>query len=459
MKKFLLIFLVLCLSVGVKSIAQPPIVKKVLADKIVAQVGDKIILYSDIVNAISDYKRQGQEAQLPPNPECAFLEGQLIQKALVLQAEKDSLPLTDEDIDAAIDNRIRFYIGQYGTKEILEEIAGKTIYQMKEDFRPLIREQKLADQMRAKILENVKITPTEVRAYFDKIPKDSLAYYESEVEVSQIILQPKPAPEVEEYVSKQLYDYKRQVESGTKNFAQLAKLYSEDPGSKDNGGEYNMNRNDKNVDPAFLAAAFKLKEGQISPVVKSKFGLHIIQMVSRNGDDAKLRHILKIPPVTDGEIQEAVKKLDSIKTQILNHSITFGEAVNKYSDEENSKFNGGAVQGRDGSTYVTIDQIEDKDLVLAIKDLKPGEYSKPLPYEERGLRKVRLVFLKTRTNPHRENIKEDYNKIAQRSLEIKKADKLEKWFKEHLPNYFITIDKEYAGCKALDDWFKYASNN
>ena len=456
MKKFLLIFSVLTLSGCVKSNAQ---VKKVLADKIVAQVGDKIVLYSDIINLISDAKRQGQEAQLPPNPDCVFLEGQLIQKALTLQAEKDSLPVTDEDVDAQIDNKIRYYLSQFGTKEIIEEIAGKTIYQMKEDFRPAIREQMLADQMRKKILENVKITPTEVKAFYDKIPKDSLSYYESEVEVSQIILSPKAAPEVEEYVSSQLYEYKRQVEAGTKRFDQLAKLYSEDPGSKDNGGEYNMNRNDKNVDPTFLSAAFKLKEGQISPVIKSKFGLHIIQMVSRNGDDAKLRHILKIPPVTDGEIQAALKKLDSIRSQVLNRTLTFGEAVNKYSDEENSKFNSGALQGRDGSTYITIDQIEDKDLVLLIKDLKPGEYSKPMAYEERGLKKARVVFLKTRTNPHRENLKEDYNKIAQRALELKKQQKLERWFREHLPDYFISIDKEYAGCQVLGDWFRYASKN
>jgi peptidyl-prolyl cis-trans isomerase SurA len=133
--------------------------------------------------------------------------------------------------------------------------------------------------------------------------------------------------------------------------------------------------------------------------------------------------------------------------------------VSKYSDEESSKFNGGALQGRDGSTYITIDQIEDKDLVLTIKDLKPGEYSKPMAYEERGIKKVRLVYLKTRTNPHRENLKEDYNKIAQRASEEKKQMKLEKWFKEHLPDYFISIDKEYVGCRVLDDWFKYASKN
>lgn len=187
--------------------------------------------------------------------------------------------------------------------------------------------------------------------------------------------------------------------------------------------------------------------------------MHIIQLVARNGDDAKVRHILKIPPVTDGEIQEAVHKLDTIRTQIINRYMTFGEAVNKYSDEESSKFSGGAIQGRDGSTYITIDQLEDKDLVLALRNLKPGDYSKPLAYEERGIKKVRLVYLKTRTNPHRENLKEDYNKVAQRALDDKKQEKLLKWFAEHLPNYYISIDKEYNNCTSLNNWVKFAARN
>ena len=278
--------------------------KKVVADKIIAQVGDKIILQSDVTNAILDVKRQaqGQENAIIPT-ECQVLEGQLIQKALVLQAMKDSLTVNDEEIENQMENRIRSFINSYGSKEILEEIAGKTVYQMKEDFKEALREQKLADQMRGKIVDNIKMTPTEVKAYYNKTPKDSLPFYESEIEVSQIVIHPKANKDVEEYVSKQLYDYKRQVESGSKKFEQLVKFYSEDPGKTENAGQYNLNRNDKNMwDPAFLSGAFRLKEGQISSVIKSKFGLHIIQMVSRSGDDAVVRHILRIPPVTDEEI-------------------------------------------------------------------------------------------------------------------------------------------------------------
>ncbi len=453
----MIFFLIVMIVVG-RSSAQ--LVKKVIADKIVAQVGDKIILRSDVLNAISDAKRQGTEAQLPPNPECAFLEGQLIQKALVLQAEKDSLIVTEDEIDAALENQVRGFIREYGSKETLEEIAGKTIYQIKEDFKPAFKERKLADQMRNKVLENIKITPTEVKGFFNKISKDSLPYYETEIEVSQILLIPKSNKDVDEYVIKQLYDYRRQAEAGTKKFEQLTKLYSDDLGTEKQGGTLSLNRNDKGMwDPTFLSAAFKLKEGQISPVIKSKFGYHIIQMVSRAGDDAVVRHLLKIPPVTDDEIKLATQKLDSIRVKLLSNEMSFGEAINKYSEDENSKFNGGAIQARDGSTYITIDQL-DKDMVVAIKDLKPGEYSKPQYYvDERGRKLVRLIYLKTRTTPHRENIKEDYNKIAQRALEDKKQERLEKWFKEHLPSYYISIDKEFEGCTSLADWWKYAAKN
>ncbi|MFN9803105.1 MAG: peptidylprolyl isomerase, partial [Bacteroidota bacterium] len=187
---------------------------KVVADKIVGQVGDKIILKSDIINTIADIKRQaqGQEIQLPS--ECQVLESQLIRKALLLQAQKDSLTVGEEEIEAALENKMRLFIQTYGSKEVLEEIAGKTIYQIKEDNREAFRDQRMADQMQNKIVDGVKITPTEVKAYYSKIPTDSLPFYESEIEVSQIVVYPKANKDVEEYVSRQMYDYKRQIEMG-----------------------------------------------------------------------------------------------------------------------------------------------------------------------------------------------------------------------------------------------------
>ena len=449
MKKSLLFF---ALSIFVlKSFAQQ---HRVVADKIVGIVGDKIILKSDITNALLDMQRQG--AQLPPNADCFIMEQQLTLKALVLQADKDSIVVPDEELEALLDNQIRGFINQYGSKEALEEIAGRTIYQIKEDFRLSFRERKLAEKMRDKIVENVKITPQEVKAYFDKIHRDSLIFYESEVEIGEITVYPKASRDLEKLAMDELNDFKQRIESGQSRFEALASLYTDDPGSKNTGGQYNINRTEKAWDPAFVSNAFRLKEGQISPVFKSKFGYHIIQMVNRAGDDAVVRHILRIPKVTDTEIKEAVDRLDSVRAKLIAGTLNFGEAVSKFSDDENSKFTGGMKQGQNGS-YLTIDQL-DKDLVVLLKDMKVGEFSKPTPFtDERGKKGVRIAYLKTRTEPHRENMKDDYNRIAQRALEIKKQEVLEKWFVGKIPNYYLLIDSEYNGCTTISNWLQYAT--
>jgi len=448
MKKSL--FTLCFLAITFASFAQT---KKVVADKIIATVGDKIILKSDVENSIHDMERQNIE--VPPNASCLLLQQALAMKALVLQADKDSLPVSDEDVNAEIDNRVRYYINTYGSKEILEQIAGKTVFQLKEEFRPVIRDQKLAQAERDKIVGDVRITPKEVEAYYSKIPKDSLKFYESQLEIGQIVIYPKASRDVENYAIDQLKEYKKEVEDGSKKFETLASLFSDDPGSKDNGGLYEINRNEKQWDPVFLAKAFSLKDGQISNVFKTKFGYHIIQMVSRRGDDATIRHILKIPQVSSIEINAAKEKLDSIRTLLQKGTITFGEAVAKYSEDDNSKFTGGRITASDGSgsTFLTIDQL-DKDLVLMLKDLKVGEYSAPTEFMDQSARKkaVRIVDILTKTEPHRENLKDDYDKVAQRALEEKKNDVLEQWFNKMIPTFYVNIAKEYDSCPEIEKW-------
>lgn len=424
--------------------------KKVVADKIVAVVGDKIVMKSDIDNALLDMERQNIE--VPANARCMTLEQAMGIKALVLQAEKDSIPITDEEIETDIDNRIRGFIQRYGTKEELERIAGKSVYQLKEDFREPIRDQMQARSMRNRIVENVRITPNEVRAFYEKIPKDSLFLYESEVEVSQVVVYPKASREAEEYVIERLKDYKQQIESGKRDFKTLAIMHTEDPGSKESGGLYDVNRNSRELDPIWLSKAFTLKEGQVSKPFKTRFGYHIIQLISRAGDDASVRHILLIPQVTSFEMKTGVEKLDSVRANLISGTMQFGEAVNKYSDDEATKFTAGAVLGQDGSTYVTIDQL-DKDLVAMLKTLKVGQYSQPVEFtDERGRKGVRIVYLKTMTEPHRENLKDDYNRIASRALEEKKNQALEDWFAKKVNSYYIKIDDEFKGCPEMQKW-------
>lgn len=431
-----------CFLLFVTAIAANAQPQKVVADKIIGIVGDRIILQSEIKNSIADLVRQGQT--IPPNGECLLTEQAIISKTLMLQAMKDSLPVTDEDVEADLDNRIRTYINQLGSKEALEEVAGKTIYQIKDDARESVKEQKLAAAMQQKIVANVRMTPIEVKAYFDKIPKDSLPFYESELEIGQIVLFPKASREIEEYVVGEMNNYKKQLEAKTTDFCKLAKQVSEDPGSKDRCGQYEINRNEKSWDPIFMSTAFRLKEGEISAPVKSKFGYHIIQMVQRNGDDAVVRHILRIPPVTDDEIKQATIKLDSVRSKIIAGTIGFNEAASKYSDDEQTKFAGPFLLNRNGSPYVTIDLL-DKGMVATISKLKIGDISQPEAFtDEQGKKGVRIVYLKSRSEPHRMNLHDDYSKISQYALEEKKSKVLDKWIKEKLSSYYIMVDHDTA---------------
>jgi peptidyl-prolyl cis-trans isomerase SurA len=445
MKKILILLVTsFCFLVGYAQTA------KILADKIVGIVGDKIVLRSDIVNYIDDIKRQGGE--IPPNAECVLLEKMMADKALVLQAEKDSLPVSDEEIEAELDQRLRYFISEYGGKEALEQVAGRTIYQMKEDFRQSIRERRLADAMRAKIVENVRITPAEVKEYYDKLHKDSLLFYETELVIGQIVMHPKAGRELEKFAIDELLDYKRQVESGQKNFETMARLYSDEPAAKQTGGRIEMNKNDKFWDPDFKNASFRLKEGQVSPVIKSKFGYHIIQLISRNGDDIAVRHILRIPQVTETETAETRSKLDSVRSKLIAGTITFGEAVDKYSDDENSKFTAGLHSGRAG-TFVTIDEL-DKDMVKDLGNLKVGEFSQPVEFtDERGKKALRIINLQNRTEPHRENLKDDYNKVALRALDLKRSVAIEKWFQSKLPTFYIKVADEFKECEGVKKQF------
>ena len=428
--------------------------QKVVADKIAAIVGDRIILQSDIKNSIADIARQG--GTVPENAECLLIEQALISKVLMLQAEKDSLPVTDEEVEAELDQKIRVYINQLGSQEALEEIAGKTIYQIKDDARESVKEQKLAAAMQKKIVDNVRITPNEVKAFYERIPKDSLPFYESELEVGQIIIYPKASRDLEQYIVGEMNNYKKQIETKITTFDALAKKVSEDPGSKDRGGQYQINRNEKTWDAVFLSTAFRLKEGEISVPVKSKFGYHIIQMVQRNGDDAVVRHILRIPPVTDAEIKQAISKLDTVRSKIIAGTIGFNEAGSKYSDDESAKYAGPFITGRDGSTYITIDQL-DKDMVGMISKMKVGEFSRPTAFEsEQGKKGARIVYLKSRSEPHRMNLRDDYNKISQIAQEEKKSKTMDKWMKTKIPTYYIMVDAVTStDCPMLD---KYVSD-
>jgi peptidyl-prolyl cis-trans isomerase SurA len=432
--------------------------QKLIADKIIGVVGDKIILKSDMDGALSDQMHNSPDGNLMPDAACKTLEMLISQKVMVLQAERDSLPVSDGDVEAQMENRIRYFEQMYGSKEKMKEITGYSIYQLRERFRQPIKEGLLAQAMRNKIIEPVKVTPSEVKRFYDAIPKDSLKFYESELEIGTLVLTPKATREMDQYAIERLLDFKKRVLNKESDFSSLAILYSEDPSVKDNKGIMVLNRNEKIWDPEFMAASFRLKEGELSSPVKSQFGYHLIQMLKRSGDNITVQHILLRAAVTKSDLAANIAKLDSIRSSILAGRINFAEAVAKYSDAPSAKFDGGMLQSKtgDGSTLITIDQLDDpgeREIVMMLDTLKPGKISAPVQFtDESGRQAVRIVYLKTRSQPHRENLTDDYSRVQQRTLDIKRAEAINKWLIEKIPTFYVHVDEEYKNCNHISQW-------
>lgn len=423
-----------------------------VADKIIAVVGkNRIILQSELESQFIMMKQQ--DPYLDDSVKCAMLMEMVIQKLLVEQAERDSLLVSDEDVEGTLENRIRHYIRQLGSKEKLEEVSGKTIYQLKDENREMTKEQMMAEKMRSKILENVKITPAEVKSFYDQVPVDSLPFYPAAVEVGQIVLDPLVSLEMDEYARKKLQDIRNEIVTEGKSFETMAGIYSEDPGSRDNGGRYNDVTRDGGFVKEFVAAAFKLQNGEVSPVIKTSHGYHIIQMVQRKGERVDLRHILVRPQRTRADYEAAINQLDSIRSVIVSGEMSFSEAVGKFTTDEMAKQTGGMVVNPEtGSSEMDIADL-DPSMVMLLDTLQPGHYSAPQLYiNERGEQSARIIYLKTRTEPHKANLKDDYSKIQHVALNRKHGITLEEWLLRKLSDYYIRIAPEYHSCSQMARW-------
>lgn len=434
--------------------AQSP--HKVEADKIVGIVGDKIILKSDVRNEILDRRRRGEP--VPENPDCHIMEQALTTKALLFQAEKDSIEVSNDELEAELDNRVRVYIKAFGSESELRNITGRTIFQLKEDFRQPVKEMMIVYRMSQKITGQVTITPQEVKKYFSNKNPDSLPFLGSAVEMGEIVRYPQASTEMEKMAIKDLNDLKQLVEKGSQKFDILAKLYSNDIQTKAIGGELLINRTENRGGPAFADAAFRnrvfrLKPGEISPVFKSKSGYHIVQLIDRAGDEATVRHILRTPTITEPEINNSINKLDTVRAKIIAGTILFGAAVEKYS-EADTRLTGGLRLNDQGSSFLAMDQLE-KDLIVLLDQskLKPGELSKPTPFTDaEGKQGVRLLYLKSRSVPHRQSLENDYDRIAEEALAVKRQQTIDAWLASKIPSYYVMIDPAFNNCDILHNW-------
>lgn len=422
------------------------------ADKIIAIVGkNRIILQSELEANFSQAKMS--EPNLPDSMKAQVLQQMIMQKLLVEQAERDSLLVGDDEVEGAIDNKLRYYIHQYGSKEKLEEVTGKTVYQLKEENKDIFREMLMAEKMQGKIMENIKITPAEVKKFYDKVPVDSLPFYPAIVEIGEIVIDPPVSKEMDDYARAEIEKIRNQIVNEGKSFETMAGIYSDDPGSRDNGGRYNDVTRNGGWAAEFVTAAFKLQNGEVSQVIKTQFGYHIIQMIQRKGDKVDLRHILIMPERTQADFNIALTRLDSIRKVLIAGKMSFPEAVGKFSTDEGAKQTGGMIlDPQTGGSEIDIASL-DPQMVLMLDTLKPGSYSAPQIFQnDRGNQSTRIVYLRARTEPHKANLKDDYSKIQNVALSQKKATHLQEWIRARMPNTYIKIDPEYSNSKFFQGW-------
>jgi len=420
-------------------------------DQIVAIVGKQVILQSDIENQVLQLRAQGYYSS--GDLKCETLEQVLYSKLLVNQAILDSVEVNDSEINSEMERRLNYFINQIGSEEKLEEYYKKSIPEIKEEFREVIREQMLAQRMQQKTTADIKVTPQEVKAFFNNIPKDSLPIINTEFELEQISLHPKVEETEILRIKDQLREFKERVNNG-ESFATLAVLYSEDPGTAAKGGELGfVGRGD--LVPEFSAAAFNLKEGEVSKIVKTDYGYHIIQLIEKKGERINCRHILLKPKISPAEKLKARQQLDSVVTAIRKNEMTFKQACWKYSEDENTRLNGGVmVNPTTGNTKFEAAQLEPK-VAMAIQNLKVGDITEPFEAEDdKGQTVYKIVLLKAKSEPHSANLKDDYQRIQDLTLEKKNNEFMEEWVNKKLKSTFVHIDDSYKNCNFQNSAWK-----
>jgi peptidyl-prolyl cis-trans isomerase SurA len=421
-------------------------------DKIVAKVDNNIVLESEVQQTYIEAIGQAQQGMTAPT-RCEVFESLLINKLMVAKAEIDSVLVTDAEVMLQVDNRFNAVMQQFGGDEAtLVQVYGKTSEQLKSEIEDVIREQLIVSKMRGKITEGVTVSPAEVRAFFNSIPSDSLPLFTSEATVGQIVKKPEVNPKVREEILAQLRQFKQDILDGKADFADLAKRYSEDPGSGSLGGDLGFFRRGE-LAPEYEATSLGLRQGEISDPVETQFGFHMIQLLEIKGTTYNTRHILRIPKASEEDILAAERYLDSLKRLINSGKIDFAKAAKEYSQDRATSDNGGFfTDPATSSNRLSLRTLEDPVLYFTIDTMKVGDITKPIRFEDpREGTKVRILFFKAKYPAHRANLEDDYEKMKAATLRRKEEDLLSKWFVIAKEDVFIDIDPAYDRCNPLQE--------
>ena len=419
-----------------------------LVDGIAVKVDNQIVLRSDIDNIMAQEMARAQGKPLPPDLRCKILQSLVLTRLMLARAEVDSVTVTDQQVNSELDRRMAYFVQQVGSEKKLEEMYNKSLRALKDDLRGQVHDQLVQQKMQEQIAGKVTVTPREVKEYFDKVPKDSIPYFSTEVEVGQIVIPAQVNDASKQAAIVKLNELRARILAGEK-FETLAKEFSQDPGSAVEGGYLGFFKRGELV-PPYEAASRKLEPGQLSPVVESQFGFHLIQLIERKGDSYSTRHILLKPETGTTDVSASATKLARIRRQILSDSISFAKAAKDYSEDKATNSNGGLLANRqDGGSRLPLDKL-DPAIFFTIDTMKVGHITPPMPYRtDDGKDAMRILYLKSNTAPHQANITDDYQKISQAALAQKKNRALDEWYEKNRSTVYLEVAPEYESCKVL----------
>lgn len=437
-RKIALVILATLLTVG--SQAQD---KAYILDRVIAVVGDFEILQSDIEQQFMQIK--ASQPYVSETVKCEIFNYFIEQKLMMNQAKIDSIEVSPGQVELSMESRLETFIRQIGSEKEMEEYFNKSIYDIREDLRKTMKDMMITQEVQGTITGDITTTPSEVKAFYKKLDTDSIPYIDSEVKLAQIVMYPKTSNDAIFAVKEKLLDLRKRVMDG-ENFATLAILYSDGP-SAPMGGEIGFANRSSGMDPKYMDAAMSLKEGQVSKIIESEFGYHIIQLIERKNDMVNTRHIILKPKVDALAKTRAIEKIDSLRTFIVTDSITFDAAAMYYSQDEETNVNGGLlVNPMTSAATFEYNQLDTKDY-YTIREMKVGEVSKPFETVDISQKVCyKIIKLLDRTEPHRANLKEDYLLLQNMALGAKHQAVMEDWYKEKREKTFIKIDSSFEEC-------------
>ena len=438
MKRFFLIIIITTCSM---------IINAQEIDKIIAIIGDEIVLRSEVENQYLQYISQG----VTSNEElrCEILEDLMTQKLLIFSCKQDSISVTKEEIEQEVETRVNYYVDQIGSIEKVEQYFEKDIYQIKKVLSELVEDQFLIQRMQSSITKDVKITPFDVNEFYEKMDKSELPLIEDRYKLSQIIVKPKMSEDQINKLTDRLNAFRKRVLNG-EDFKVLAALYSDDPGSANNGGEIGFVSRGTFV-PEFEKVAFRLKKGEVSEIVKTNFGYHIIQLIERRGDQVNVRHILLKPKYSSTSLQNARLRIDSIYNKIKNNEISFSQAIKSYSDDDTKNNNGLLINPSNGSSTYTIAELG-SSIKYLIEGLNEDDFTKPVKVESNEGSIYRILNVVEKISSHTANLDLDYDFFQNQALNFKKQEKLDEWIEKRIKNTYVELKEIDKNCKSSYKW-------